>query len=118
MFAPLLSLLLACGEGPLFTDIQGIEVQVVSPNGLKRTHLDQTGLKVGIDCLNTTSQVTQADTEKRQLLQTAYLILVRDANGVRNFEMITDQHLKGNKERYYQNLCIHEILKKYGPATE
>ena len=114
MFAPMLSILLGCTEGPLFENIQGIEVQVVSPNGLKRQNLEMQGLSEGINCLATqTRQVNQQATESRQLLQTTYLILVRDNRGIRNFEMITDQHMKGNKERYYQNPCIYPIVKKY-----
>ena len=114
MFAPLLSILLGCSEGPLFDNIQGIEVQVVSPNGLKRTHLELQGLDAGAACLDTqTTEVDQAATESRQLLQTTYLILIRDNRGIRNFEMITDFHMKGNKERYYENRCIYDLLKKY-----
>lgn len=115
MIAPMLSLLIGCSEGPLFENITGIEIQAVSPNGLKRTHLEQTGLRQGIDCLYTTSPTDQATTQKRQLLQTAYLILVRDAAGVRNFEMITDMHMKGNKDRYYENRCILQVIEQYGP---
>ena len=114
IFVPLLMTLLGCETAPLFDNIQGIEVQVVSPNGLKRTSLDNTALVQGTDCLaNQTGQVDRAATEKRQLLQTTYLLLIRDNSGIRNFEMITDQHMKGNKERYYRNACIHGILKKY-----
>lgn len=114
MFAPMLSILLGCSTGPLFENIQGIEVQVVSPNGLKRTNLEQGALQEGIRCLDSsTVQVDQKATETRQLLQTTYLILVHDAKGTRNFEMITDQHMKGNKERYYQNPCIYGVVKKH-----
>lgn len=116
MFAPLLSILLGCSEGPLFDNIQGIEVQVVSPNGLKRTHLQDPELSSAASCLaTTTNQVDVSETEKRQLLQTTYLLLIRDNQGIRNFEMLTDQHLKGNKDRYYENRCIHPIVNKLVP---
>ena len=111
--APLLAMLLGCQEGPLFTNIQAVEVQVVSANGLKRTELEQTGLNRVAGCLYNTSEVKQNATEKRQLLQTTYLMIVRDNTGTRNFEMITDYHMKGNKGRYYENACVHELVKEY-----
>ncbi len=115
MFAPVLSILLGC-SGPLFDNIQGIEVQVVSPNGLRRSNLAGPELAAAIDCLTTqTTDVGVEATEKRQLLQTTYLLLIRDNAGIRNFEMLTDYHLKGNKERYYENKCVHEIVLKQLP---
>ena len=118
-FVPLLALLVACGglsSGPLFSNIQGIDVQVVSPNGLKKHTLDGAALNEGAACLQSaTRQVDESTTQKRQLLQNTYLLLVRDDSGVRNFEMITDYHMKGNKERYYENRCIYPLLKKHLP---
>ncbi len=117
-FAPVLALLVACSDGPLFSNIQGIDVQVVSPNGLKKHTLEGAALAEGAGCLQgNTKEVDEATTQKRQLLQNTYLLLVRDDSGVRNFEMITDYHMKGNKERYYENRCIYQVLKKHLPQS-
>lgn len=108
---PFLTLLIGCGpSGPLFVNIQDVEVQLHGANGLQRRHLDGPSLEQASACLDATVEVDQAATESRQLLQKTYLLLIKDNSGVRNFEMITDHHLKGNGERYYENLCIHAIV--------
>ncbi len=113
MFAPVLSILLGC-SGPLFDNIQGIEVQVVSPDGLRRSNLSGPELQAAVSCLTSeTADVEVEATEKRQLLQTTYLLLIRDNAGIRNFEMLTDYHLKGNKDRYYENKCINDMVQKH-----
>ena len=116
VFTPLLLALTGClSDPPLFAGISGVTVQHVSSNGLKRAPLEQTGLKKGIDCLYDTVEVSQEQTEERQLLQETYLIQVKDKFGDRNFELFTDRHMKGNKGKYYESRCIYDIVKMYGP---
>ena len=114
--AAALSLTTAClGEGPLFQGINGVTVQQVSPDGLKRRDLEQTGLVEATNCLYKSQEVNREATLERQLLQTTYLLIIKDRTGDHNFELFTDQHMTGNKGRYYQNKCILDIVRKYGP---
>lgn len=111
LLVPFLTLIIGCGpSGPLFTNIQDVEVQLHGDKGLQRRHLTGPALDQAAACLDTTVEVDQKATESRQLLQKTYLLLIKDNSGVRNFEMITDYHLKGNGEKYYENLCIHGIV--------
>ena len=111
----LLALLFGCGTAPTFKGISGVTVQAVSVNGLKRTTLEQTGLKKAIECLYTTSKVDAQASESRQLLDVTFLVQVKDNYGDRNFELYTDRHMKGNKGNYYENQCIHQIIEEYAP---
>ncbi|NCG17615.1 MAG: hypothetical protein GWP91_01185 [Rhodobacterales bacterium] len=90
-------------------------IQAVSVNGLKRTTLQQTGLREAVDCLYATTDVDASASASRQLLDVTYLIQVEDNYGDRNFELYTDRHMKGNKGHYYENFCIFEIISVYAP---
>ena len=118
MFGTLLTLLVGCGEAPLFNGIDGVVVQHVSANGLNKTDLQQTGLKLASECLHTGVEVSMEATEKRQLLQTTYLLIIKDSNGQRNFEMLTDQHIKGNKGKYYEVACLLPLVEQYAPIKK
>ena len=111
----LFALFFGCQAAPTFRDISSVTVQAVSVNGLKRTTLEQTGLREATDCLYGTMKVDVGASASRQLLDVTYLIQVEDNYGNRNFELYTDRHMKGNKGYYYENLCIHEIISHYAP---
>ena len=115
--ASLLLILTGCTGGPLFTNIQGVSVQRISRDGLKHTELDQTGLRDTSDCLYRTASVGSDDSgmAQRPLLQEPMFIMVRDNSGVRNFELFTDRHLKGNKGKYYVNPCLYDLIQKHSP---
>lgn len=111
----LFALFLGCQAAPTFQGISGVTIQAVSVNGLKRTTLEQTGLREAINCLYATTDVEAGASASRLLLDVTYLIQVEDNYGNRNFELYTDRHMKGNKGHYYENLCIHEIISHYAP---
>lgn len=114
-FAVLIGLLTGCTQEPLFNGIKAVTVQKISASGLQKAELTQTGLQKARQCLNQTTEVPQTATESRMLMQNTYMLIIIDNTGARNFEMLTDQHLKGNKQRYYENTCIAEIVQQYGP---
>ena len=86
-FAMMISLLTGCTEAPLFNGVQAVTVQKISAQGLQKANLTQTGLKLASECLDKTTEVDQSATEKRQLLQNTYMVIVTDASGARNYEM-------------------------------
>ena len=114
-FALLIGLLSGCSQGPVFTNVQGVTIQMFTHQGLQKAELQQTGLRMASECLARTGEVSQEATEKRALMQTVYMIIVTDENGTRAFDLLTDRHLKGNKNTYYENTCIIDVVNQYGP---
>lgn len=105
--------LLGCMEQPLFVDIQGVEIQEVNVSGLRKSTLEQTGLKLARECLMTSKEVEQDAALNRALLRNTFLILVVDQRGDQTFELYTDQHMKGNAGRYYENTCIYDLIQNF-----
>jgi hypothetical protein len=113
----LVTALSGCVQQPLFSAIDAVTVQHVSANGLHKTELQQTGLKLTGRCLQTAVEVNLEATQSRQLLQTTYLLIIKDDIGQRNFEMLTDHHIKGNKGKYYETACLLPLIEEYAPVT-
>ena len=69
------------------------------------------------ECLLKTRLISSEDSDmgERPLLQEPMFIMVRDNSGVRNFELFTDRHLKGNKGQYYVNTCLYNLIQKHSP---
>lgn len=107
----MLFLLASCQAGPTFAEIQSLKVTRVGSDGLHNVSLTATGQRQAIDCLYQTSEVPAEDAEGEILLQDVYLVEIRDAAGIRSFELYTGNHLKGNKGKYYRNGCIYGIIK-------
>ena len=61
-----------------------------------------------ITTMNTSSQIDED--EGKELLQSTYLIQVKDSAGERSFELYTASNLKGNKGKYYSNDCIYALV--------
>jgi len=114
--AGIVVLLTACATaGPTFMNVEEITVQQISPDGLKKFQITKKkDLKEAAGCLYTTATVTEEHSQSRNLLQTTFLIDVKDTSGIRSFELFTDQHLKGNKGNYYHNTCIYKIIQNHG----
>ncbi len=108
----LVAALMGCAPpGPTFVNVEAVVVQQISANGLtKREISSKKMLRDVANCLYTTTQVTEEDSRSRNLLQTTYLIDIKDVHGIRSFELFTDQHLKGNKGNYYFNSCLHALI--------
>ncbi len=104
--------LAACAPaGPTFVNVEEITIQQISPDGLKKSKIEgKKQLREAANCLYTTVKVNEAHSQTRNLLQTTFLIDIKDARGIRSFELFTDQHLKGNKGNYYHNNCIYRII--------
>lgn len=107
-------LLTACASsGPLFVNVETITIQQISPDGLTKRDINHgKALKETSDCLYSSVQVTEEHSRGRRLLQTTFLIDVKDAYGIRSFELFTDQHLKGNKGNYYHNACLYKLIQQ------
>jgi len=98
-------------EGPPFTNVQAITIQQISPNGLTKRDVESPKLlREMSSCLYTTQKVNEEHSQKRNLLQTTYLVDIKDNSGIRSFELFTDQHLKGNKGNYYFNKCFYTLI--------
>jgi hypothetical protein len=104
--------LLGCApSGPTFVNVESVVVQQIRRDGLtKRDISSKKKLRDVANCLYTTTEVTEEDSRKRNLLQTTFLIDIKDVHGIRSFELFTDQHLKGNKGNYYFNKCLHTLI--------
>jgi len=105
--------LFGCVQQPLFANIETVEIQEVNVSGLRKSSLEQTGLKRARECLMTTTEVDQEAAVNRALLRNTFLILVADKRGDQTFELYTDQHMKGNAGRYYENKCIYELIQLF-----
>jgi hypothetical protein len=112
VLSALLGSLSACGfqAGPVFRNIQNVKIRHIGPSGLTDTELDALKQKEMIKCLYQTTEVEEEET-LRDLLQTTFLLVISDAAGDRNFELYTQQNLKGNKGKYYVNRCVHPIIR-------
>lgn len=105
-------LLAACGQsGPVFSGISAVKVRHMSTGGLSSTDLTGADLKAAVQCLGGTTEIAANDADEL-LLTTTYLLVIRDRMGDRNFELYTENNLKGNKNKYYANPCIHKIVVK------
>lgn len=108
----LLLALTACSAGPTFVNIESVKIQRVGSGGLHSVELGLTETRDAVACLYETREVNAEAAQADMLLQDVYLIEVKDNAGVRSFELYTGRHLKGNKGKYYQNGCIHQIISR------
>lgn len=95
---------------PVFRGVQSVEFQASGADGLTRRHLANDELERAARCLETTVEVEPEAAERAPLARKTHLVLVGDDHGMRNFELLTDEHLKGNGERYYENRCIQGFV--------
>lgn len=98
-----------CGNDEVFNGINSVKVQQIGPNGLEQKFFEgpeEVKLK---NCLNTSSEIDED--EGKELLQSTYLIQVKDSSGERSFELYTASNLKGNKGKYYKNDCIYALVR-------
>jgi len=108
----LVAALVGCApDGPTFVNVEAITVQQISRNGLEKEPISsQAQLQEMARCLYTSQEVTEEHSQTRNLLQTTYLLDIKDTHGIRSFELFTDQHLKGNKGNYYANRCLYKLI--------
>lgn len=113
MVAACLGLLMftACAAGPTFAEIESVKVTRVGSDGLHNVELNATNQRNAVECLYQTREVQSTDAEGAILLQDVYLVEIKDAAGIRSFELYTGKHLKGNKGKYYRSPCIYDIIK-------
>lgn len=105
-----LMLMLGCSQAPTFQGIRGVTIHHQTAGGTSKQVLGADDLHTAIQCLYTTTEIDQAESDD-QLLQTIYLVEVSDRLGDRMFELYSMQNMKGNKGKYYQNRCIYKIIK-------
>ena len=106
LITTILMLLAGCDAGAPFTEIQQISIRHIGANGLVKRDLDSDELARAQTCLVTQTRLIEPEAALTELLPTTYLIEVKDKGGIRSFELYTQENLKGNKGRYYQNGCI------------
>lgn len=104
-----LTLLFGCTEAPVYQNITGVTIHTQDSAGTSRKSLEGKQLKAAVACLYDTQNI-EPEQASEQLLGSIYIIEVKDQFGDRMFELFTNENLKGNKGRYYQNKCIYGVL--------
>lgn len=97
----------------VFTGVQTVEFQFHGKGRLQRRFVGPGELDSVARCLERTVEVGPEATVSHPIAQRTVLVLIGDETGIRNFELFTDVHLKGNGGRYYENPCLDEIARTY-----
>lgn len=105
----LLGSLLGCGEQKAFNGITSVQVRQIGSEGLQEQYYEGEELNRLTACLYKSEEIPKD--EGKQLLQSTYLIQVKDKNGERSFELYTESNMKGNKGKYYKNTCIYGLVR-------
>ncbi len=99
---------------PLFNGIEKVVVQKVGSAGLVRKVVGA-DLQARVDkCLTTSTTEIPAEQASPDLLASVFLIEVNDRVGSHSFELYTAKNLKGNHGKYYENLCVYDLITKLG----
>lgn len=110
VLAGLLGGLFACTTAPPFNGIASVKIRHIGPAGLTETTLNKLKERELMDCLYKTAEIKE-NQAKVDLLQTTYLLEVRDNLGDRSFEIYTTENMKGNKGKYFINRCVYPIIR-------
>lgn len=105
----LLGSTLGCGDQKTFNGINSVQVRKISAEGLEEMYYEGEELKRLTNCLYKSKEIPED--QGKQLLQSTYLIQVKDRNGERSFELYTESNMKGNKGKYYMNDCIYGLVR-------
>ena len=101
--------LFGCAENPVFNKIREVEVRQIGPEGLVEKTFEGPEADRIRQCLYKSKEID--GDEGKQLLQSTYLLQVKDNYGERSFELYTESNMKGNKGKYYTNDCIYGLVR-------
>jgi len=102
--------LAACTKPPVYNSIKGITVhEQTGTSGTNRTELTGEQLLAAANCLYSTAEIPQEESDEA-FLNGMILLEVKDRLGDRMFELYTKQNFKGNHGKYYRNSCIYKII--------
>src|SRR5688572_25487887 len=104
---PMVPLLLSaglwgCSEPPVFNTITDITIKVQTPKGVDNDVYEGEKLERAKRCLYTTDEI-ESNQRKQEPIQEVLLLQVKDRNGDRMFELVTDENFSGGKGKYYYN---------------
>jgi hypothetical protein len=101
-------------EGPLFNGIQKVVVSKVGSAGLTRKEVGPDLMPRVNKCLTNGTTEIPADKASTDLLASTFVVEVSDTKGTYSFELYTQKNLKGNRGKYYENLCLYDLITKLG----
>ena len=108
----ILSVMVGCTKPPVYDTITEVIVHHQTAQGTAKETLSGDDLTQARDCLGGTKEINyDPDSDGGEPLQAIYLLQVKDRNGDRMFEFLTDSVLKGNKGKYYRNACILTLIR-------
>ena len=108
---PAFGLMLGCSANEAFSGIQSVKIRHNGSRGLETATMTSRQHDQLVQCLYQTMPLEDDSTAELELLPSTYLVQVKDNKGDRLFELYTKSNLKGNRGKYYQNLCLHPLVK-------